>query len=143
MCDDCRLAAGGEWFTWTPIPQDLITIEEPNGLVWRTSTPELNIRRGFCGTCGCSIFYKGPTQEIWDVSAAVLEQDGLDKQLTYAPTSPLGSDPSDEKYHGLLGPAWYQGVDRTVLSNFDEDATKYNPNLVAALRRGRQECTRY
>jgi hypothetical protein len=147
ICDDCRLAAGGEWFTWAFIPPDLITIEEPNALVWRISTPAFNIRRGFCGMCGCTIFYelpnRGPGREIWDVSAAVFEQDGLDNWLTYAPTLPPGSDPADEMYDGFLGPAWYQGVDRTVLSNFDEEAVKYNPDLVAALRRGRQECPRY
>ncbi|KAH7099040.1 Mss4-like protein [Auriculariales sp. MPI-PUGE-AT-0066] len=144
FCDDCRLAAGTPFFTWAFIPPDVITITEPHTLVAIESPKRKGVRRQFCGTCGCTMFYdlqrRGGGVGVRNVSAAVLDQEQLFKWLTFQPTWPKGTDPADETLEEYLG-CWFKGERGPLISS--DDQLRRNPELVAAIERGRQADGRF
>ncbi|MEL7106842.1 MAG: GFA family protein [Pseudomonadota bacterium] len=58
-CDQCRKTSG-HYVAATSAPREAIEIT--GQVTWYASSPEA--RRGFCGTCGSSLFWDGPGQNI-------------------------------------------------------------------------------
>ena len=60
-CTRCRKQSG-HCFASTDVPKTSLTIREAGALAWFQSSE--NIRRGFCATCGSSLFWE-PTHRNW------------------------------------------------------------------------------
>lgn len=60
-CSDCRKFSG-HVFVSTDVPRSAVTIHGAENLTWFHSSEEL--RRGFCSTCGSSLFWD-PVQRDW------------------------------------------------------------------------------
>lgn len=59
-CTKCRKTSG-HYFVSTDVPKDKIKIEGHNNLRWYQSTEK--VRRGFCATCGASLFFDPPHKD--------------------------------------------------------------------------------
>ncbi len=56
-CSQCRRAHGAPFVTWVGVPEEAVRIEAGDGdLAWHASSAEA--RRGFCRTCGSSLFFR-------------------------------------------------------------------------------------
>ena len=79
-CSQCRQWTGGLWQA-TQVLRDEITIEDPDGnLNWFQSSDKA--RRGFCGTCGSSIFFDHADRPTFSILAGTLDQpSGLELAL--------------------------------------------------------------
>lgn len=64
-CTACRKQSG-HYFVSTDVPRAALTIEGEDALRWYRSSGQ--IRRGFCGTCGSSLFWD-PTHRDWTAVA--------------------------------------------------------------------------
>ena len=53
-CSQCRKASGHFWAS-TDLPRSAVTITGEDAITWFTSSPK--VRRGFCGTCGSTLFW--------------------------------------------------------------------------------------
>ena len=60
-CTDCRKLSG-HYFVSTDVPRDTLTIHGPENLTWFQSSEK--VRRGFCSTCGSSLFWD-PFEQDW------------------------------------------------------------------------------
>ncbi len=64
-CSDCRKLSG-HFFASTDVPRSALTIHGAENLTWfRTSE---KVRRGFCSTCGSSLFWD-PMENDWTAVA--------------------------------------------------------------------------
>lgn len=59
-CTKCRKTSG-HYFASTDVPKDKIKIEGHDNLRWYQSSEK--VRRGFCGTCGASLFFDPPHRD--------------------------------------------------------------------------------
>ncbi|OLP44087.1 GFA family protein [Rhizobium oryziradicis] len=59
-CTKCRKTSG-HYFASTEVARDAITIEGSDHLRWYQSSEK--VRRGFCGTCGASLFFDPPHKD--------------------------------------------------------------------------------
>jgi hypothetical protein len=53
-CTQCRKQSGHFWAS-TDVARDALTLRSSGTLAWYQSSP--NVRRGFCSTCGSSLFW--------------------------------------------------------------------------------------
>lgn len=53
-CTQCRRTSG-HYASFTSVPRDRLTLVRDDGLRWYRSSD--SARRGFCGTCGSSLFW--------------------------------------------------------------------------------------
>ncbi|TFK32354.1 Mss4-like protein [Crucibulum laeve] len=87
VCTSCRLTSGFEIQSWMFLPRENIIdpatnavinftnpAARPKGLTQYTSTPEKEIHREFCGTCGATVFFWLPGRDIVDVSLGTVDQ---------------------------------------------------------------------
>ena len=56
-CSKCRKHSG-HYFVSTEVPQGQLTVFGEDSLRWYPSSPK--VQRGFCGTCGASLFFDPP-----------------------------------------------------------------------------------
>lgn len=59
-CTECRKFSG-HWFASTDVPKSAVTIQGAERLSWYSGK---KARRGFCSTCGSSLFWD-PLQHDW------------------------------------------------------------------------------
>lgn len=56
-CTRCQRGHGAAYVTWVGMPEDRVSIEDPQGqLDWYASSP--GAQRGFCRRCGSSLFFR-------------------------------------------------------------------------------------
>ena len=54
-CSMCRKASG-HYLVATEVPKTAVTVDDPDAVTWYDSSPK--VRRGFCGTCGSTLFFE-------------------------------------------------------------------------------------
>ena len=64
-CNTCRKFSG-HYFVSTDMPRSAVTIEGGDNVSWYQSSQKA--RRGFCKTCGCSLFFD-PLHHDWTAIA--------------------------------------------------------------------------
>lgn len=69
-CTQCRKTSGHYWAA-TSVPQDRFQWIRSDGLRWFQSSP--HAQRGFCGTCGASLFWKPDGEERISIAAGSLD----------------------------------------------------------------------
>jgi hypothetical protein len=60
-CSQCRKHSG-HFFASTDVPRAALTVHGAENVKWFRSSE--NVRRGFCSTCGCSLFWD-PSHKDW------------------------------------------------------------------------------
>lgn len=60
-CSKCRKHSG-HYFAFTDVPKDRLTVHGAENVRWYQSSEK--VRRGFCATCGSSLFWD-PPQRDW------------------------------------------------------------------------------
>ena len=60
-CTQCRKFSG-HYFVSTDVPRSAVTIHGAENVTWYRSSEK--VRRGFCGTCGASLFWD-PIERDW------------------------------------------------------------------------------
>lgn len=60
-CSDCRKFSG-HYFVSTDVPRSAVTIHGADNLTWFQASEK--VRRGFCSTCGSSLFWD-PLKQDW------------------------------------------------------------------------------
>lgn len=69
-CSQCRRWSGHVWAA-VPVPDDRLEIEGADHVRWFRSSDEAE--RGFCNTCGSSMFWRGFGRGETDVAVGCLE----------------------------------------------------------------------
>ncbi len=69
-CTQCRKTSGHFWAA-TSAPHDKITLREDRGLKWFRSSEWA--QRGFCQSCGSSVFWKMDDREDMSIAAGSLD----------------------------------------------------------------------
>ncbi len=70
-CKDCRRAAGAPFITWMTLKSGDFAYTAGAPKEYESSS---GVRRGFCGSCGTTLAYRGATHpEEIDISAAALD----------------------------------------------------------------------
>jgi hypothetical protein len=69
-CGQCR-RTHGHFAAYTAAPKAMLELVEDAGLRWYGSSP--NVRRGFCGTCGASVFWERTTGPTISIAAGTLD----------------------------------------------------------------------
>lgn len=59
-CRACRKQSG-HYFVSTDVPRSAVTIHGADSIGWYSSSPK--VRRGFCTTCGASLFWDPPARD--------------------------------------------------------------------------------
>jgi hypothetical protein len=70
-CGQCR-RSHGTFAAYSAVKREDLVFMEGGGLKWYASSP--NARRGFCGTCGSSLFWDGLNNDYVAVSAGCLDK---------------------------------------------------------------------
>jgi hypothetical protein len=71
-CTQCRKTSGHYWSA-TQVPNDQFKITNDEGLKWFRSSDVA--RRGFCSTCGSSLFWQHEAEEATSVATGTLDGD--------------------------------------------------------------------
>lgn len=71
-CSQCRKTSGHFWAAVHATKSDF-ALTEDSGLKWYDSSSWA--RRGFCGTCGSSLFYDMKGEDFLSVAAGTLDSD--------------------------------------------------------------------
>lgn len=71
-CSQCRKTSGHVWAA-TSVPLDRLRITADAGLGWFQSSAEA--RRGFCRTCGSSVFWRPAAEERMAIAAGAFDGD--------------------------------------------------------------------
>lgn len=69
-CSQCRKTSGHIWAA-TSVPHDRFRLTEESGLRWFPSSEKA--KRGFCGTCGASLFWQPTGEARISIGAGVLD----------------------------------------------------------------------
>lgn len=70
-CETCRRTSGHFWAA-TAVPAEKLEFVKDTGLVWFESSPIA--KRGFCKSCGSSLFYRHKDKSYIAVAAGTLDQ---------------------------------------------------------------------
>lgn len=70
-CTICRKHSG-HYYAGTDIKRDALTITGAENITWYQSSPK--VRRGFCATCGSSLFFDPPHLDWIGVSMGAFEK---------------------------------------------------------------------
>ena len=70
-CDECRRWSGGFWNATAARKSDL-TIRDRGALSWYESSA--HARRGFCATCGASLFWQHDGRSYMAIAAGALDK---------------------------------------------------------------------
>jgi len=71
-CGQCRKMTGHA-FASIPVKSDAITLTAQPTLKWFASSDRAE--RGFCSTCGTSLFWQSPDSPFWGVAAGSIDGD--------------------------------------------------------------------
>lgn len=118
------MAAGTPFWTWVFVPVKLLDFQLSKTLRVYESTPD-EVQRQFCSECGCHVSF-ACREEMWDISAAMLEQCRMEDWVSFS----LRADEDDEDVDPLLG-------------SFPRDGERYNPMLLAEVRKGLSRSGRF
>jgi len=99
-CRQCRRLSGHHWAA-TAVPAEALDITEDAGLVWRRSSEFA--QRGFCSSCGSSLFYRPDGKDYIAIGAGTLDDT---KGLQFVEEVFTG-DKGD--YYGLLPDTIHSG----------------------------------
>jgi len=69
-CSQCRRTSGHVWAA-TSVPDSALRLTRADGLRWYRSSD--HARRGFCATCGASLFWKPDGEDRTAIAAGALE----------------------------------------------------------------------
>lgn len=71
-CTQCRLSAGASPVAWVSFPRAGFEIRSGQPRWFRSSRPA---RRGFCGTCGSSLFFETDEEpDVVDIATSTLDR---------------------------------------------------------------------
>ncbi|HEY0834938.1 MAG TPA: GFA family protein [Azospirillum sp.] len=70
-CSQCR-RFHGHLGAYVTVPRTSVRFDADGTLAWYRSSAKA--RRGFCGTCGSSLFWQGDGEGLVDVAAGTLDQ---------------------------------------------------------------------
>ena len=70
-CTMCRKTSG-HYYTGTDVPKDALTVTGSENVTWYQSSKK--VRRGFCSTCGSSLFFDPPHHDWMGVSMGAFEK---------------------------------------------------------------------
>lgn len=108
-CENCRRFTGGLW-TGTTARREHVVIEDQGHLRWYQTTPNEKGGRGFCSTCGSSLFWDGSVGLMAIAAGSLDEPTGL-KLAVHSWTSESAdywsfdpSIPRESESSGLGGP---------------------------------------
>ncbi|SLN68528.1 Glutathione-dependent formaldehyde-activating enzyme [Pseudoruegeria aquimaris] len=74
-CSQCRRTSGHYWSA-TQVPDARLTLTRDDGLRWFRSSG--TAERGFCGTCGASLFWRKDGEGMTSIGSGTLDApDGL------------------------------------------------------------------
>lgn len=69
-CVQCRKFSG-HFGVGTDVPRSQVEISGAEHIRWYHSSPK--VRRGFCGTCGCSLFFDPPAKDWIGISMGAFD----------------------------------------------------------------------
>ena len=69
-CSQCRKTSGHYWSA-TQVPTEELTITENGALRWYQSSP--SARRGFCATCGSSLFWQLDGEGMTSIGSGTID----------------------------------------------------------------------
>ncbi len=69
-CSQCRKQSGHTWSS-TDVPSADVTIRGADAVRWFRSSP--GAQRGFCGTCGSFLFWRGDDSDEISIAMGALE----------------------------------------------------------------------
>lgn len=134
-CQDCRLQCGTHVTAWTFVPRAHLLPPIPPGLgpsygTLKTFVSSPGVLRGFCGTCGATIFYScedrtpTPEQQIIDVSVGVLRApEGIlaENWLTWrAGGNRIAKYDSAFKFDSVFTVSLSQGLEKWSIEKYGE-----------------------
>lgn len=70
-CTICRKTSG-HFYAGTDVPKDALTVTGSENVTWYQSSEK--VRRGFCSTCGSSLFFDPPHRDWIGVSMGAFEK---------------------------------------------------------------------
>jgi hypothetical protein len=70
-CEQCRRTSG-HFVAATACRQSQISLDESTGMAWYRSSPDA--QRGFCKTCGSSLFWVPEHGRYWSIFAGTLDR---------------------------------------------------------------------
>ena len=70
-CKTCRRFSGGLWHA-TAVAREAVVIQDKGHLKWYRSSER--VRRGFCGTCGSSLFWDRDDLDFLGITAGTLDE---------------------------------------------------------------------
>lgn len=70
-CTMCRKTSG-HYYAGTDVPKDALTVTGSENVTWYKSSEK--VRRGFCSTCGSSLFFDPPHRDWIGVSMGAFEK---------------------------------------------------------------------
>jgi hypothetical protein len=92
-CVECRRWTGGPWPATAAARTDFVVVAGES-LRWiETPASDTHARRGFCGTCGSSLFWDAPAANTVSIAAGSLDE-------------PAGVSPAGHVYVSHV-PCWY------------------------------------
>ena len=107
-CRTCRRFTGGLW-TGTAVRKEHLLVTEDASLKWFQSSARA--RRGFCASCGSSLFWEGDDEPLISVAAGSLNEPTGLRLAAHSWTSERAdywsfdpSIPQKEEWSGLGGP---------------------------------------
>lgn len=71
-CIQCRKFSG-HYFVSTDVPKQAIDISGAENIRWYRSSEK--VRRGFCGICGCSLFFDPPASDWIGIAMGAFDGD--------------------------------------------------------------------
>lgn len=70
-CSKCRKHSG-HYFASTDVPKKSLTVQGQEHVSWYQSSEK--VRRGFCGTCGSSLFFDPPQRDWIAIAMGAFDQ---------------------------------------------------------------------
>jgi hypothetical protein len=69
-CVQCRKQSS-HYFVSTNVPRTALSVTGADGITWYQSSPK--VRRGFCSTCGSSLFWDPPAKDWISVAMGAID----------------------------------------------------------------------
>ncbi|KAL4898348.1 Mss4-like protein [Aspergillus ambiguus] len=118
VCDDCRLVTGTHVIAWMFVPRSHITPTPPADLrigTMKTYVSSEGVLRGFCGTCGATVFYTcAERPHVVDIATGILRAT-----------------------EGVMAEDW--ALWRTARLGYLDDGLAYDPAFTRGLEAGLRE----
>ncbi|KAK4443658.1 hypothetical protein QBC34DRAFT_416719 [Podospora aff. communis PSN243] len=122
VCDDCRLLTGAHVIPWTFIPLGSIEPPVPENFegygTLKSYRSSEKVLRGFCGTCGATVFYMADEEERMEGGRRIVD---LAVGILRAP-------------EGIIAERWLTW--RTGRLTYERDGMGYDAGFTEGLKRG-------